>query len=119
MKIRTSICSLLALCSCLYFTSCSDDELGGASQNLSVALFYPTIVMEGTEVEVNGTALSRVTEVVFPGGITSTDITVVDDRILTVIAPAGVSGPSEMRGGETMVDIPAPVREILEIRKII
>ena len=91
MKIRTSICSLLALCGSLYLTSCSDDELGGASQNLSVASFYPTIVMEGTEVEVNGTALSRVTEVVFPGGITSTDITVVDDRILTVIAPAGVS----------------------------
>lgn len=91
MKIKTSICSLLAICGCLYFTSCSDDLETGGAQNLSVASFYPTIVMEGTEVEVNGTALSRVTEVVFPGGITSTDITVVDDRILTVVAPAGVS----------------------------
>lgn len=91
MKIKTSICSLLVLGGCLYFTSCSDDLETGASQNLSVASFYPTIVMEGTEVEVNGTALSRVTEVVFPGGIASTDITVVDERILTVVAPAGVS----------------------------
>ena len=91
MKIKTSICSLLALSGCLYFTSCSDELESGAPQNLSIASFYPTIVMEGTEVEVNGTAMSRVTEVVFPGGITSTEITVVDDRILTVIAPAGVS----------------------------
>lgn len=91
MKIKTSICSLLALCGCLYFTSCSDELESGAPQNLSIASFYPTIVMEGTEVEVNGTAMNRVTEVVFPGGITSTDITVVDERILTVIAPAGVS----------------------------
>ena len=91
MKIKTSICSLLALCGCLYFTSCSDELESGAPQNLSIASFYPTIVMEGTEVEVNGTAMSRVTEVVFPGGITSTDITVIDDRILTVVAPAGVS----------------------------
>lgn len=91
MKIKTSICSLLALSGCLYFTSCSDDLESGAPQNLSIASFYPTIVMEGTEVEVNGTAMSRVTEVVFPGGITSTDITVIDDRILTVVAPAGVS----------------------------
>ena len=90
MKIKTSICSLLALCSCLVFTSCKEDELS-ASQNLSVVSFYPTIVMEGTEVEVNGTAMSRVTEVEFPGGIISTEITVIDDRILTVVAPAGGS----------------------------
>lgn len=90
MKLATNICSLLALCGCLYLTSCQEDELG-ASQNLSVSSFYPTIVMEGTQVEVNGTAMSRVTEVVFPGGIVSTDFTVVDDRILNVIAPAGVS----------------------------
>ena len=90
MKLATNICSLLALCGCLYLTSCQEDELG-ASQNLSVSSFYPTIVMEGTQVEVNGTAMSRVTEVVFPGGIVSTDFTVVDDRILNVIAPTGVS----------------------------
>lgn len=90
MKLRTSICSLLALCGCLYLTSCSEDELS-ASQDLSISSFYPTIVMEGTEVEVNGTAMSRVTEVVFPGGVSSTDFTVEDDRILHVIAPAGVS----------------------------
>lgn len=95
MKIKTSICSLLALWGCLYFTSCSDELESGAPQNLSIASFYPTIVMEGTEVEVNGTAMSRVTEVVFPGGIATTDFTVVDDRILTVIAPAGVSETEE------------------------
>lgn len=95
MKIKTSICSLLALCGCLCFTSCSDELESGAPQNLSIASFYPTIVMDGTEVEVNGTAMSRVTEVVFPGGITTTNFTVVDDRRLTVIAPTGVSETAE------------------------
>lgn len=82
------------MCAGLCFTACQDDTIG-AAQNLSITSFYPTIVMEGTEVEVNGTALSRVTEVVFPGGVVSTDINVVDDRILTVVAPAGVSQTDE------------------------
>lgn len=75
---------------CVYLVSCSDEEVDGA-QSLSVASFYPTIVMEGIEVTVTGTGLETVKEVVFPGGVTSTAITKVDERTLKVITPAGVS----------------------------
>lgn len=75
---------------CIYLVSCSDEEVDGA-QSLSVASFYPTIVMEDVEVTVTGTGLETVKEVVFPGGITSTAITKVDERTLKVITPAGVS----------------------------
>lgn len=75
---------------CVYFVSCSDEEVEGA-QSLSVASFYPTIVMEGAEVIVTGTALETVKEVVFPGGVTTSEIIKVDERTLKVITPAGVS----------------------------
>lgn len=75
---------------CVYLGSCSDEEVIGA-QSLSVASFYPTIVMEGVEVTVTGTALETVNEVVFPGGVTTGEITKVDERTLKVITPAGVS----------------------------
>lgn len=90
MKIKRTIYGMIALLGGLCLSACSEDELN-ASQNLSIASFYPTIVMEGTEVEVTGTAMSQVMEVVFPGGVSSTEVTVVDDRILKVVAPAGVS----------------------------
>lgn len=90
MKIKRTIYGMIALLGGLCLSACSEDELN-ASQNLSIASFYPTIVMEGTEVEVTGTAMSQVMEVVFPGGVSSTEVTVVDDRLLKVVAPAGVS----------------------------
>lgn len=75
---------------CVHFVSCSDDEVEG-TQALSVASFYPTLVMEGTEVTITGTAMGSVKEVVFPGGIAVSNVTCIDDRTLAVTAPAGVS----------------------------
>lgn len=81
---------IVALALCLPFVGCSDDD-EVSSQELSIASFYPTQVMKGTEVTVVGTAMNKVREVVFPGGVSSADITVIDDRTLNVIAPDGVS----------------------------
>ena len=52
---------------CVYLDSCSDEEVIGA-QSLSVASFYPTIVMEGIEVTVTGTALETVMKSSSPVG---------------------------------------------------
>lgn len=87
-KIIYYLTALTFICAC--FVSCSDEEVEGA-QSLSVASFYPIIVMEGVEVTVTGTAMETVKEVVFPGGIATGEITVIDERTLKVIAPAGVS----------------------------
>lgn len=87
-RILYNLTALFLASVCL--VSCSDDEVEGA-QSLSVASFYPTIVMEGVEVTVTGTGFEAVKEVLFPGGVAAAGITKVDERTLKVITPAGVS----------------------------
>ena len=72
------------------FCACSDDD---EEQNarLSVVDFYPSIVMEGINLTVVGTDVESVKEVIFPGGVTATDITVKDEYSFEVTVPAGVS----------------------------
>lgn len=74
----------------LGLTSCSDDNSESAA-GLSIASFYPTIVMNGTEVEITGTGLAQTTDVVFPGGQLATAVRVIDDNRIVATAPAGVS----------------------------
>lgn len=88
---KRKIYYFVALFACFNFLSCSDENEDMLSSELSISSFYPTIVMDGTEVAITGSALNTVTEVVFPDGKSSTDITVVDDKLLKVIAPADVS----------------------------
>lgn len=88
---KRKIYYFVALFACFNFLSCSDENEDMLSSELSISSFYPTIVMDGTEVTVTGTSLNNVTEVVFPDGKSSTDITVVDDKLLKVIAPTDVS----------------------------
>ena len=71
-------------------TSCSDEENENAT-SLSVAAFYPTIVMDGTEVEITGSGLSATTDVVFPGGQSAKAVRVVDDNKIIATAPANVA----------------------------
>lgn len=80
---------------CVCCASCSEDELEG-SQILSVSSFYPTLVMDGTEVTVTGTAMESVKEIIFPGGVNSSQITQIDNRTLKVVAPAGVSTEADV-----------------------
>lgn len=88
---KRKIYYFVALFACFNFLSCSDENEDMLSSELSISSFYPTIVMDGTEVTIAGTALNTVTEVVFPDGKSSTDITIVDDKLLKVIAPTDVS----------------------------
>ena len=73
-----------------FFFACSDED-DKAGNALSVASFYPVIVMEGTEVTITGSSLDRVTEVIFPGGQPATSLEVVDAWTLRAKAPANVS----------------------------
>lgn len=78
----------------LFWVACSDDETALESR-LSVSDFYPAVVMEGIEVTVTGTGMSDMTEVVFPGGVPATDVTIVDERTLTAIVPSGIADVEE------------------------
>lgn len=80
----------MLLTTTLALTSCSDDNSESAA-SLSVTSFYPTIVMNGTDVEINGSGLSQVTEVVFPEGQLATAVRVIDDNRIIATAPDGVS----------------------------
>lgn len=75
-------------------SSCSEneDELSG---NNSIAAFYPTIVMEGTEVEITGSGLSFASDVIFPGGKSAKSVKVIDDSRIVATTPAGVDLNSE------------------------
>lgn len=71
-------------------TSCSDENSEGAN-SLAVSAFYPTIVMDGTEVEITGNGLDLTTDVIFPGGLSATSVRVIDNNRIVATAPDGVS----------------------------
>lgn len=103
---KRKIFYLIALFACFYFSSCTDENEDMGFSELSISSFYPTIVMDGTEVTIAGAALNTVTEVVFPDGKSSTDITIVDDKLLKVIAPTDVSetaAPLVLRSSDSEV----------------
>lgn len=86
---KKNIFSMMLLAISIGFASCSDDA-DSTVERLSVAAFYPTIVMDGTEVSITGTGLSDVTTVIFPGGQIAKSVQVIDDMRIIAVAPADV-----------------------------
>ncbi len=72
------------------FAACSNDTDSNV-ESLSIAAFYPTIVMDGTPVTITGTGLSEVTAVEFPGGLQAKSVQIADGSRIIAVAPAGVS----------------------------
>lgn len=81
----------LALLSSPALTSCDDDDVVNANDVLAVKSVLPTKIMEGQTVTITGTGLDKATAVVFPGGVSVSDIKKVCDTYITVVTPAGVS----------------------------
>lgn len=81
----------LALLSGPALTSCDDDDVVNANDVLAVKSVLPTKIMEGQTVTITGTGLDKATAVVFPGGVSVSDIKKVGDTYITVVTPAGVS----------------------------
>lgn len=73
----------------MLLVSCSDDKEDDI-QSLSIAAFYPEVVMEGTEITITGHELQSVTEVIFGSGVSSSQITQVNGQMLRVIVPIGL-----------------------------
>ena len=76
-------------------TGClSEDQLESADEGLHIKVFFPTKVVKGQPMTINGGGFSDVTEVVFPGtegGIVVTDFQIVSNGMIRVDAPAGIS----------------------------
>ena len=66
---------------------------------LHIKVFFPTKVVAGQPMTVNGTGLAGVREVVFPGGVSVTDIEHVGNGMIRLTAPAGISSA----GGKLIV----------------
>lgn len=84
-------------------TGClAEDQLESADAGLHIKVFFPTKVVKGQPMTINGGGFSDVTEVVFPGteeGIVVTDFQIVSNGMIRVDAPAGISA----EGGKIIV----------------
>ena len=86
-----------ALTGCL-----AEEQLETADEGLNIKVFFPTKVVAGQPMTINGGGFSDVTEVVFPGteeGIVVTDFQIVSNGMIRVNAPAGISA----EGGKILV----------------
>jgi len=72
----------------------AEDELQSADVGLHVKVFFPTKVVKGQPMTINGSGFSDVTEIVFPDGaegIVVTDFQIVSNEMIRVNAPSGIS----------------------------
>ena len=70
-----------------------------ADLGLHIKVFFPTKVVAGQPMTINGPGMADVREIVFPQGITVTDFEHVGKDMLRVVAPAGISS----EGGKLVV----------------
>ena len=81
-------------------SACNPKEIDGSTDlGLNIKTFFPTKVVAGQPMTVNGTGFSDVTEIVFPNGVTVTNFEKVGGEMLRVIAPSGISAD----GGKLIV----------------
>ena len=82
------------------FTACIEEqEIETADLGLGIKVFFPTKVVTGQPVTINGSGFKDVTEIVFPGDIVVTNFEHVGASMLRVKTPAGL--PAE--GGKIKV----------------
>ncbi len=82
-------------------TSCNIAEIEeSADLGLGIKVFFPTKVVAGQPMTINGSGFSDVREVVFPDGVSVTNFEIVSGEMIRVTAPAGISaagGPIKVR----------------------
>ena len=82
------------------FSACTPKEIIDAdAAGLGIKTFFPTKVVTNQPVIINGTGFGNVREVVFPGGVSVTDIEHVGNGMIRVTTPAGIAA----EGGKLIV----------------
>ena len=81
-------------------TACSvrEDE-GAANLGLGIKVFFPTKVVAGQPMTINGSGFTDVKEIVFPDGVTVSSFELVSGEMIRVNAPSGISA----QGGKLIV----------------
>ena len=92
--ILTVVLAAFSLTGCI-----AEDDLGSADLGLHVKVFFPTKVVAGQPMTINGSGFSDATEIVFPGEIVVTDFQIVSNDMIRVNAPKGIAA----EGGKIIV----------------
>ena len=73
-------------------TSCNISEIEeSADLGLGIKVFFPTKVVAGQPMTINGSGFSNVREIVFPGGVSVTGFELVSGEMIRVTAPSGIA----------------------------
>ena len=83
-----------ALTGCL-----AEDQLESADVGLHVKVVFPTKVVAGQPMTINGSGFAETTEIVFPGEVVVTDFQIVSNDMIRVNAPKGIAA----EGGKIIV----------------
>jgi hypothetical protein len=76
----------------LAVSSCFPENIDGPEEvGLGIKTIFPTKVVPGLEITVNGSGFNDITEIVFPEEKSVTNFEKVTDNMLRVVVPAGVS----------------------------
>ena len=73
-------------------TACNiQEENGSADIGLGIKVFFPTKVVAGQPMTINGSDFSAVKEIVFPDGVSVSDFELVSNEMIRVTAPSGIA----------------------------
>ena len=73
-------------------TACNPTEIEeSADIGLGIKVFFPTKVVAGQPMTINGSGFSDVREIVFPDGVSITNFELVSDEMIRVNAPSGIA----------------------------
>ena len=82
------------------FTACTVKENEeSADLGLGIKVFFPTKVVAGQPMTINGSGFSDVREIVFPDGVSVSSFELVSSEMIRVTAPSGISA----EGGKLIV----------------
>ena len=81
-------------------TGCTlEEQFESADAGLHIKVFFPTKVVAGQPMTINGSGFADATKVVFPGDVEVTDFEIVSNDMIRVTAPAGI----DAEGGKIRV----------------
>ena len=91
--------AFLAVVLAVIMTGGVEETLETADVGLHIKVFFPTKVVAGQPMTINGSGFSAATEIVFPGDVKVTDFQIVSNDMIRVKAPAGIAA----EGGHIVV----------------
>ncbi len=90
-KLFNYFCVLLTFALLGSVSACIENIDAPEDLGLNIKVFFPTKVVPGVQMTINGSGFSNVKEIVFPDNVTVTSFKLVSDDMIRVTAPAGFS----------------------------